>query len=253
VGERSYYNRFPGDYLRDTGHLSLAEHGAYNLLLDAYYSKGKPLPPSVDALVRIVGAQGKAEREAVEAVAEEFFKLADDGFRHNTRADRELQLRAEFIADQSRKGRLSAEAKRQQRFNSGSTAAQPKPQPNVNPPSPSPSPYPEPHPQPPPERVPAHARARQSLEPSIWSGEVLTIDRLTHERFLRLYDEKFLLEQYPQIDVKLAGIATPDDPWTALRVVSYATTWLSKASADNGHGKVSAAQRDKYAHLEEKA
>ena len=34
----NYYERHLGDYARDTGHLSMLEHGAYSLLLDRYYA-----------------------------------------------------------------------------------------------------------------------------------------------------------------------------------------------------------------------
>ena len=33
-----FYKRYLGDYQRDTGHLSMLEHGAYTLLLDAFYA-----------------------------------------------------------------------------------------------------------------------------------------------------------------------------------------------------------------------
>ena len=34
-----YYRRNPGDYLSATGHLTLVEHGAYNVLIDTYYAE----------------------------------------------------------------------------------------------------------------------------------------------------------------------------------------------------------------------
>jgi uncharacterized protein YdaU (DUF1376 family) len=138
----NWYAKYPGDYRRDTAHLTVTQHGAYNLLMDCYYATGKPLPADLPALVRMVGCQTKLERDAVAVVADEFFKVSKDGFRHNPRCDREIEKRDEFIADQSRKGRLSAEAKRQQRFNRGSTAVdfrlQPDGVPEVNPPPPPP-------------------------------------------------------------------------------------------------------------------
>ena len=47
-----WYARYPGDYLRDTAHLSLMENGAYTLLLDHYYSTG-PLLVDKDGLYRV--------------------------------------------------------------------------------------------------------------------------------------------------------------------------------------------------------
>ena len=48
-----WYERRPTDYKEDTWHLTLAEHGAYNLLLDHYYSSENPLPNTDRALASI--------------------------------------------------------------------------------------------------------------------------------------------------------------------------------------------------------
>ena len=85
----NYYRRFPGDYARDTGHLSLAEHGAYALLLDAYYSTERPLPVSNQKLHRICHANNAKERSIVDSVIAEFWTLTDEGF-INARGEKEL-------------------------------------------------------------------------------------------------------------------------------------------------------------------
>lgn len=114
----NYFELYPGDYRRDTARLSLAEHGAYLLLMADYYASETPLPAELAALCRIVGAQGKAEQQAVKAVAEQYFPIGEDGLRHNSRADREI-------------------AKAQKRINAarenGSKGGR-KPNPNKNPP-----------------------------------------------------------------------------------------------------------------------
>lgn len=91
----NFYKRFLGDYARDTAHLSITEHGAYTLLLDALYGTGKPLPADLDALCRMCRASSAAERRAVESIANQFFPINGDGFRHNARADREIQAHEE--------------------------------------------------------------------------------------------------------------------------------------------------------------
>ncbi len=40
----NYYERHIGDYARDTGYLSVLEHGIYCLLLDRYYATEQPIP-----------------------------------------------------------------------------------------------------------------------------------------------------------------------------------------------------------------
>ncbi|SFN39658.1 Uncharacterized conserved protein YdaU, DUF1376 family [Nitrosospira briensis] len=87
----NYYERYCGDYQRDTAHLSLAEHGAYTMLLDTYFSVEKPLPEDLASLYRVCRAMTRLEQQAVKNVAEQFFPVsAIDGLRHNHRADREI-------------------------------------------------------------------------------------------------------------------------------------------------------------------
>lgn len=93
----NFWKRYPGDYGRDTAHLSLAQHGAYGLLLDHYYSTERALPGDVEALHRICRAFTADERAAVEAVANEFFPVGPDGLRHNGRADKQIPIERKAI------------------------------------------------------------------------------------------------------------------------------------------------------------
>jgi len=86
----NWYPRYPGDYMRDTAHLSLVQHGVYNVLLDHYYATGGPLPDSANDLIRICRAFTPEEQEAVQLVADQFFPINGDGLRHNKRADKQL-------------------------------------------------------------------------------------------------------------------------------------------------------------------
>jgi uncharacterized protein YdaU (DUF1376 family) len=86
----NYFEFYPGDYSRDTRHCSLAEHGAFLLLLSAYYATEKPLPADYVALYRMCSAMTPGEQAAVRSVADTFFPVADDGLRHNKRADAEI-------------------------------------------------------------------------------------------------------------------------------------------------------------------
>ena len=86
----NYYKRYMGDYGRDTGTLSLAEHGAYALLMDHYYSTEEALPANYEDLYRLCRAMKRDEQAAVRKVADKFFPVFKDGLRHNDRADEEL-------------------------------------------------------------------------------------------------------------------------------------------------------------------
>lgn len=141
-----WYPFYPGDYLRDTAHLALVEHGAYRRLLDHYYSTGSPLPKEEVALYRLAGAFDENERAAVDSVLAKFFELKADGY-HNRRADREIADRVERQANLSRSGRNGAQkrwSKPDSHPNSqanghpnGQAIARPQPEP-------LPDPYPKP-------------------------------------------------------------------------------------------------------------
>ena len=85
----NYYKRHLGDYARDTAHLSMAEDGAYNRMLDLYYASERPLPADKKDLYRKLRARSKVEQEAVDVCLQDFFSLQDDGY-HNTRCDEEI-------------------------------------------------------------------------------------------------------------------------------------------------------------------
>ncbi len=104
----NYYRRYVGDYMRKTTALSLAEQGAYNVLLDTYYANEQPLPGSIDALIRMCRAISKVEQAAVRSVAEAFFPMGEDGLRHNKRADEEIAKAQSVISAQRVSGKLAA-------------------------------------------------------------------------------------------------------------------------------------------------
>lgn len=93
----NYYERYVGDYQRDTGHLSCTEIGVYDRLLDHYYATEIPLPFEHAGLCRIARAMDKIEQNAVRRIADEFFPVGDDGMRHNARADKEITKAANRI------------------------------------------------------------------------------------------------------------------------------------------------------------
>lgn len=84
----NFFKLYIGDYQRDTAHLSVTEHGAYLLMLQHYYATEKPLPTG-KALHRMLRAQDKAEREAIDAVVAQFWTETEAGL-VNGRADAEI-------------------------------------------------------------------------------------------------------------------------------------------------------------------
>lgn len=100
----NYYERHIGDYLKDTAHLSLLEHGVYGRLLDVYYTRESALP--VGQVERLIGVRSKEEREALRNVVSEFFVVDGDVMRHS-RCDREI----ERYQGKQRKAAASANAR----------------------------------------------------------------------------------------------------------------------------------------------
>ena len=81
-----YYQHHIGDYRRDTGHLTLLEHGIYRQLLDHYYISEKPLDANA---MRLVCVRTTDECEAYSRVLADFFIERDGVYFHN-RCDHEI-------------------------------------------------------------------------------------------------------------------------------------------------------------------
>jgi len=76
----NYYPKNLGDYARDTKHLTMLEHGAYNLLLDLLYATEKPLPGDAKEVARRIGVKKDAEVAATKRVLCEFFSFGPKGW-----------------------------------------------------------------------------------------------------------------------------------------------------------------------------
>lgn len=97
-------------YEKKTRGLTMIQHGAYRLLLDEYYSTGKPLPADISQLHRVCRAVEAVEKEAVEYVLHRFFTKRGEVFRHH-RADQELRAARKLIQTKSKAGKAGAEAR----------------------------------------------------------------------------------------------------------------------------------------------
>lgn len=85
----NYYPHNVGDYAKDTPHLSLAEHGAYRLLIDYYYATESPLPVAREASYMLLHCRTKQDRIIVDNLLLQFFHLEADGW-HHKRCDAEI-------------------------------------------------------------------------------------------------------------------------------------------------------------------
>lgn len=98
----NHYPHHLGDYAKDTLGLSMLEHGAYRLLLDAYYATEEA--PAAEDVYAITKAGTPAERKAVEKVLRKF-ELRDGRYYHK-RVEEELEAyreRSKAAADKAAK------------------------------------------------------------------------------------------------------------------------------------------------------
>ncbi|WP_180076887.1 YdaU family protein [Acinetobacter sp. YH12251] len=72
-----YYKRNIGDYAKKAGRLSMLEHGAYTLLMDAIYDR--ETFPTLEEALDWAWARDEAEIAAVKFVLTKFFELQNDG------------------------------------------------------------------------------------------------------------------------------------------------------------------------------
>lgn len=83
------YMRFwVSDYLGDTRHLTTQEHGAYLLLIMAYWMNEGPLADDDKRMARIVGMTGRDWSKAKKTISE-FFQIGAGQWRHK-RIEQEL-------------------------------------------------------------------------------------------------------------------------------------------------------------------
>jgi uncharacterized protein YdaU (DUF1376 family) len=99
-----YYRHFPGDYLRDTVHLSTLEDCFYRRMLDQVYTTERPLPLDLTRLYAMVRAQSEDDRKAVDSVLYQYFKRMRSGF-VNSRASFEIKRKREISTVRAKAGR----------------------------------------------------------------------------------------------------------------------------------------------------
>lgn len=117
-----FYERHLGDYARDTGHLSLLEHGVYGVLLDRYYSTEEPIPAA--QAYRIARARTDDERAAVDAVLAEFFVLDGDLWR-SPRCDEEIARFRERVETNRANGRKGGRPRKNPAGSAGESETEP--------------------------------------------------------------------------------------------------------------------------------
>lgn len=152
---------YVGDYVGDTLHLTRDQHGAYLLLILAYWQKGGPLQDDDEQLAAIAKAS-LSQWQTLRKVMAKFFQIRR-GFWHHKRIEAELAAVQNTKIARQAAGLKGAEKRWQSHdFANGKRMAKPMANafplvsppldsPSLTPPSPSPSPESPPY-SPPPSR-----------------------------------------------------------------------------------------------------
>jgi uncharacterized protein YdaU (DUF1376 family) len=106
-----YYKRNLGDYAKKAGRLTMVQHGAYNLLIDACYDREEF--PTLEQAIEWTWSITDEEIEAVKFVLNRFFKVDKEGQYIQDRILQEL-LEYHEKADKNKQIAVEREAKRKQ-------------------------------------------------------------------------------------------------------------------------------------------
>lgn len=110
-----FYYHYIGDYARDTGTLTVLEHGVYRLLLDHCYATEAMPPNDSKELYRIAKAMTPAERKAVDKIADKFFPVNGDGRRHHKRVQEEIEKAQQAMEGDDERKKNERERQRRHR------------------------------------------------------------------------------------------------------------------------------------------
>jgi uncharacterized protein YdaU (DUF1376 family) len=130
-----------GDYLRDTGHLTAAEHGCYMLLITQAWPRSGLLPLDEERL-RLLGRMTKREWKQSRETILAFFTKTERGYRQK-RVDKEIGVTEAMIDQRKAAGKASAKAREERKEVNGNPTERPTEIQRNPTPSPSPSPSPK--------------------------------------------------------------------------------------------------------------
>lgn len=99
---------YPGDYLKDTAHLTLQQDGVYLRLILHYWNTQQPIPTNKGQCIRIVKAFTPEEQDDLIYILTTFFQKEDGVYRHK-RIEEELQRAQERHEKATERGKKGAE------------------------------------------------------------------------------------------------------------------------------------------------
>lgn len=232
-----YYQHNIGDYARDTGHLTVLEHGIYRLLLDWCYLNEKPI--TTEQAIRV----SRGNPVATQSVLSEFFLQESDGWTHK-------RVVSEIAAyhEKAEKNRINGAkgGKRKPNANPLGTQVEARTNPNQEPITNNQEPIINTSPQ----------AAHTSPFPSVITIPLVnkTEHPITQEQVLEWSTA------YPAVDVmqqlrnmRQWCIGNPSKRKTARGINAFIVRWLTSKQDKGGEAKESFYERDQRLKAEEMA
>jgi len=212
----NYYKRHIGDYLKDTAHLSLLEHGIYSRLLDVYYTRESAIPDAQTA--RLIGARSKDELAALRSVLDEFFVL-EDGTWSQSRCDKEIGLKEEKAETNRENGKRGGRPKKETQSVSENNPDGFKSEPTNNP---SHKPVTNNH------NTPVAPKGADGLFERFWASYP---NKSGHKAALKAWEKLKLIPNDPRIEEMRSGLAHAKKSREWLKdngeYIPHASTWLN--------------------------
>jgi uncharacterized protein YdaU (DUF1376 family) len=129
-----YFQYYPADFEQGTATFTLTEVGAYQRLLNHQWAHGS-VPDSTRTLAQILRCSPSTAKSVWKTISAKF-EQGEDGLYRNARLEQSRDNSRSAWQRQVDRGRASAAAREQRRFNHGSTTVattvQPQVQPDVN-------------------------------------------------------------------------------------------------------------------------
>ena len=120
---RPWFAFYPSDYLGDTLHLSLEQHGAYCKLMMAAYIRGGEIPKTMPEVAQILGVHTNKAKTLWGFLAP-FWYETGGGYRHK-RIDKELAKALDLSEKRAEAGRLGGLANAKQLLKQNGSIPQP--------------------------------------------------------------------------------------------------------------------------------
>ncbi len=105
MSSQPWYKRYPSNFISGTLGLTLEEKGAYSLVLDLIYDRGRPIPDDARYIAGVCGCSVRKWNAIRDRLVELGKIVVSDGLISNNRAEKEIEKAAKSSEERSESGR----------------------------------------------------------------------------------------------------------------------------------------------------